>query len=243
MIQTIKGKTADDIWLGVSEAFRLNQSVRAQPSRGGKTVEILHVALSLENARERWVTCRRPAINVAFALAEVVWLITGRNDSGFLTYWNRRLSTFAGSSDFYHGAYGHRLRRHFGLDQLDAAYRALLKNGESRQVALQIWDPRVDLPLEDGTPSNQDIPCNVMAMLKLRSGTLEWMQIVRSNDVFLGLPHNLVQFTTLQEVLAGWLQVDVGTYNQLSDSLHVYDRDLSNVLNSHVPSFSSNSST
>ncbi len=67
------------------------------------------------------------------------------------------------------------------------------------------------------------------------------MQIVRSNDVFLGLPHNIVQFTTLQEVLAGWLGADIGTYNQISDSLHIYDRDLSNVLNPHTRSSSSNS--
>jgi len=56
------------------------------------------------------------------------------------------------------------------------------------------------------------------------------MQVLRSNDVFLGLPHNIVQFTCLQEILAGWLGVEVGSYNQLSDSLHVYQQDLQNLL-------------
>jgi thymidylate synthase len=61
------------------------------------------------------------------------------------------------------------------------------------------------------------------------------MQVLRSNDLFLGLPYNIIQFTTLQEVLAGWLGVEVGTYNHLSDSLHVYEKDLS-LLNKKVPS-------
>ena len=81
---------------------------------------------------------------------------------------------------------------------------------------------RVDLPDLDGSPANEDIPCNVLAMLKVRDGALHWTQVMRSNDLFLGLPYNIVQFTMLQEVLAGWLGVRVGPYNVVIDSLHVY---------------------
>ena len=62
-------------------------------------------------------------------------------------------------------------------------------------------------------------------MLKIRQGKLEWSQIMRSNDVLLGMPYNFVQFTGLQEILAGWLGVTVGSYNHYSDSLHLYNRD------------------
>ena len=63
-------------------------------------------------------------------------------------------------------------------------------------------------------------------MLKVRDGALEWTQILRSNDVFRGLPYNFVQFTMMQEIMAGWLNLRVGSYNQLSDSLHIYDSDI-----------------
>jgi thymidylate synthase len=56
---------------------------------------------------------------------------------------------------------------------------------------------------------------------------------MRSNDLFRGTPYNFVQFTMLQELLAGWLGVTMGSYTQLSDSLHVYENDLENVT-SHV---------
>jgi len=82
------------------------------------------------------------------------------------------------------------------------------------------------LPHKDGQPRDSDIPCNTQSILKVREGRLEWVQIMRSNDIFLGLPHNLVQFTMLQEVLAGWLRIEPGHYHHVSDSLHVYERDL-----------------
>ena len=88
------------------------------------------------------------------------------------------------------------------------------------------------MPNPDGAPADDDIPCNVTSMPKVRDGRLEWLQVIRSNDVFRGLPYNLVQFTCLQEILAGWLNVECGTYNQVSDSLHVYERNTDDVLGS-----------
>jgi thymidylate synthase len=80
--------------------------------------------------------------------------------------------------------------------------------------------------LDDGSPSNEDIPCNICSFVKIRNGALEWTQLLRSNDLFLGVPHNFVQFTSLQEILAGWLDVEIGSYTHWADCLHVYDRDL-----------------
>ena len=114
------------------------------------------------------------------------------------------------------------MRSHFGVDQLLRAVSVLRNNPDSRQVVLQIYDPALDLPRSDGTPADSDIPCNVTSILKVRDGRLEWLQVMRSNDLHLGLPHDLVQFTTLQEILAGWIGVELGPYHQISDSLHVY---------------------
>lgn len=226
MWHVFEADTANELWGNVVDALHGGQEARVQPSRAGGTREILHAALTLRNPRERWVSGRRPAMNPAFAIAEVFWILAGRRDAQFLTYFNRALSQHAGTASCLHGAYGYRLRHHFDVDQLDRAFEALRANPTSRQVVLQIWDPATDLPHADGRPRDSDIPCNTQSILKVRDGKLEWLQIMRSNDVFLGLPHNLVQFTMLQEVLAGWLQLDLGHYHHVSDSLHVYDRDL-----------------
>jgi thymidylate synthase len=232
MIHLFEGQTADEAWTQAAARFEVaDDAIFRQPSRAGNTYELLHTCISIRDPQQRWILSRRPAINPAFAVAEVVWILSGRNDAAFINHWNPALPKFAGYGDSYHGAYGYRLRRQFGLDQLDRAYRTLDSNPHSRQVVLQIWDAESDLPDEHGSPRNPDIPCNVCSMLKIRGGRLDWMQILRSNDIFLGVPHNIIQFTCLQEVVAGWLRVDPGNYHQLSDSLHVYERDAANLQN------------
>jgi thymidylate synthase len=225
MFQVVEAATADEAWQGAANWFLPGGISSPQPSRVGETAEVLHSVMSIRDPRQRWIASRAPALNPAFAIAEAIWIATGRNDSGFLNYFNRSLPKFAGEGPTYHGAYGFRLRRHFGVDQLDRAFRALSSNPDSRQVALQIWDTQADLPNDDGTPRSQDIPCNVMALLKVRDDRLIWTQIMRSNDLCRGLPHNIVQFTVLQEIVAGWLEIEIGPYNHLSDSLHLYTRD------------------
>ena len=232
MFRSFEGPTADHVWQQLAEAFRAGDRVLVQPSRGGATKEILHAAITVNDPRQRWVASRRPPLNVAFAIAEVVWIMTGRNDLAFLKAWNSRLPKYVGKGPYLHGAYGYRLRHHKGVNQLARAYEALSIDPETRQAVLQIWDSSIDLPRSDGTPVDKDIPCNVMSLLKVRNGRLEWLQVIRSNDLFLGVPHNFVQFMCLQEVMAGWLGVDCGAYHQVSDSLHLYEHDEESVLGS-----------
>lgn len=224
MIRTFSGNTANEVWSKV--AFELiNMPDNTIKSRNGDVKELIHVGLSVSDPRQRWCSSRIKAMNPAFALAEVVWIMNGSNESDVINYWNPILHKFAGDGPQYHGAYGHRLRSHFGLDQLERAFLTLKNNPYGRQVILQIWDPKKDFPDELGMPVSVDIPCNVCAMLKVREGKLEWTEIVRSNDIYLGLPHNLVQFTSLQEIMAGWLGIELGSYNHFSDSLHLYKHD------------------
>ncbi|MDP3071122.1 MAG: thymidylate synthase [Opitutaceae bacterium] len=230
MFKLFSGTGADDTWLKIVETLRHDADVCEQPGRGGPTKEILHAAISIANPRARWVISRAPAINPAYAFAELIWTLSGREDSAFLTYFNSKLPELAGDGPTFHGSYGKRLRRHLGFDQFARAYHALKHCPDSRQVVLQIWDGKIDLPGNDGLPVSPDIPCNLVALLKIRGGRLEWTQVMRSNDIFRGIPYDFVQFTCLQEIFAGWLGVELGSYCHVSDSLHAYVRDLPKIL-------------
>ncbi len=230
---TFDGQTADGAWLQALQFFRDGSVLLVPETRTGATREVLHAHFAIADPRQRWVVSRHPPINPAYAIAEVVWIITGREDAAFPNAWNSQLPKFAGTGEIYHGAYGFRLRHRFGLDQIERVYEALRHNPSTRQAVLQVWDPTIDLPGADGAAAAEDIPCNICALLKVRQGKLEWMQVLRSNDLMLGVPYNFIQFTTLQEVIAGWLGVEVGTYHHVSDSLHVYERDLETLLGSH----------
>ncbi len=235
-----EGGSADEVWR--QAVVRLRRDGAIQESRDQPTREILHTAFTIADPRQRLVFARQ--INPAFALAEVLWIMAGANDAAFLRFWNPRMTRFTDEHDpgLLYGAYGYRLGsqpqlsataiaqlRHSPhnsvppqLDQLKAAYDVLRQTPHSRQVVLQIWDARRDLP--DPEPRSRDIPCNVVSHLMIRSGRLEWLQMMRSNDLIWGMPYNIIQFTTMQEIVAGWLGVEVGTYTHVSDSLHVYER-------------------
>lgn len=226
MATVFEGATADDLWYQATHRLLNPQETTSQDGRGGRTHELLHTMFVLTDPRQRWIANRQPPINPAFAIAEVIWMMRGRNDAAFLNFWNAQLPKFAGTTATYHGAYGYRLRHHFGLDQLFYAYDTLRHNSDSRQVVLQIWDANQDLPTEHGSARSPDIPCNVASLLKVRDNKLEWLQIMRSNDIFRGVPYNFVQWTSIQEILAGWLALELGTYTHISDSLHVYQKDI-----------------
>lgn len=219
------GRTADEAWLSVREDFLSGTNARPLSGRTGPVQELRPAILHLENPRDRWILSRDPVMPPAAVLAEVIWILQGRRDSRVVNFWNAKLSEFAGDGESYYGAYGYRLRHAFGLDQLSKAADALRANPDTRHVCLSIWDPRTDLPVVGGAPRSPDIPCNVVSMLKIRDGRLEWTQIMRSNDFWLGLPFNVVQFTMLQEILSGWVGARPGAYTHLSDSLHLYPRD------------------
>jgi len=225
-METYRGPTADDVWRQVYRAMMAMAGCqKVQESRGGATLELLHVALEIQYPQQRWIVSRQPAINPALGIAEVFWILAGGNDAPVLNYWFPDLPKFAGEGNTYPGAYGYRLRRQFGVDQIRRACDILSSDPTSRQVVLQLWDASSDLPHDDGRPRCKDIPCNVTALLKVREGRLEWTQILRSNDLHRGLPYNILQFTMLQEVMAGWLGIEIGSYYHWSDSLHVYVDD------------------
>ncbi|TWH83454.1 thymidylate synthase [Sedimentibacter saalensis] len=227
MAEFIVGKTANEVWK--KAAAKLLKQNNTLNGRTGEVYELLHTFIEIKEPRQKWVFDRIPPISVGYALAELVWIINGEDRSDVINAWNPSLKTFSGKGKFYHGAYGKRIRYHFGFDQMEKAYQALQNVPESRQIVIQIYDTKVDFPVESGRPRDADIPCNVCSMLKVRDEKLEWCQIMRSNDVLLGMPYNFVQFTGIQEILAGWLRLDVGSYNHYSDSLHLYNRDISKI--------------
>jgi thymidylate synthase len=225
MAHLVEARTANEAWSQAKRLLLTAPEAVTVESRSGLTTELLHVTLTVKQPRQRWVVAREPAISPAFALAEAVWIVGGRNDADVLKFFNRDLSKYAGEGPAFYGAYGHRLRTQHGFDQLEASYQALASNPGTRQVVLQIWDAKGDHPDSMGRPRSADIPCNTQSLLRIQSGKLYWLQTMRSNDLFRGLPYNLVQFTTLHEIIAGWLGLELGDYTHVVSSLHYYHRE------------------
>lgn len=218
MTRYICDTTAENVWKRTYELVTVTG--QEQEGRDQETLEVIHMLMELTEPSQRFVYSR--PINLAFALAEVIWILNGKHRLEELSFWNPRMKNYSDDGLSMHGAYGYRLRKHFENDQLQYAYNSLKHNPNGRQVVLQIWD--ADQDLSDGDPHSKDIPCNIMSHLMIRNSKLEWLQVMRSNDLIWGTPYNLIQWTMLQEIMAGWLDVKVGSYVHLSDSLHIYKR-------------------
>ena len=214
------GKTANEVDCDIFQ--KLEMFGQTVSGRNGQTKELTHVCMTIADPTQRWIQCRKPVLSPAFAIAELVMLMNGNDEAKLLNVWNPALPKYQGKYSRYPGAYGRRLRYSFGFDQINRAYNALKNNPESRQVVMEIWKPDIDLPQIEGRPNNDDIPCNICSLLKIRDEKLLWTQIMRSNDIAFGLPYDFLQFTFLQEIIAGWLRVKVGEYMHISDSLHMY---------------------
>lgn len=217
--------------INVNEAFPrgiqlLHELGIQQPSQHGDTLEMDQpVSVMYLNPRERILFDKDRASNPFLNLFEALWIIAGRNDVAFLQRLVGRMATYSDDGVTYYGAYGWRLKNRLGngtepatsCDQIKKAIERLTKNPNDRQVVLTIRDPG------DMFYVGKDQPCNLMMALKVRQGKLNVHVFNRSNDFIWGMTGtNVVQFSMLQEYLAGRIGVEVGTYHQTTDSMHVY---------------------
>lgn len=200
--------------------------------RGLTTRELSPVVFQLEDPRKRLVTAHGRPVNVAFALAEVLWILAGRDDVDMLAAYNSRIADFSDDGRTFNAAYGYRLRHAFGHDQLEDCIAQLEADPGCRQAVLQINHPGFDsgfVEHADGSSSprvTKDRACNVSSHMLLRDGRLNWTQFMRSNDAIWGTPYNVMQWTHVQEYVAARLGVELGTYTHVSDSFHIYDPPL-----------------
>jgi len=156
--------------------------------------------------------------NPFFHLMEALWILQGRQDVAWLTQFNKNMELYSDDGAIFHAPYGQRLRHQQGFDQIRSAINLLIADKDTRQCVMQIWDASCDLGIK-----SKDIPCNDLIFLKIRDNKLNMTVCNRSNDVIWGAyGANVVQFSMIQEYIAGKVGVKVGVYNQVSDSFHVY---------------------
>ena len=189
------------------------------PSRAGEVIEVPQpVATVYGNSKERVLFEDARNANPFFHLIESLWMLGGCNDLEYIEYYNKRMSQFSDDGETLQGSYGFRWREHFGGDQLGVIIERLRNDPTDRRCVLQMWDPYVDFNTE-----SVDVPCNTAIYFKVRDGKLDMTVSNRSNDVIWGaFGANVVHMSILQEYMAYGIGVEIGTYTQVSDSLHAY---------------------
>jgi thymidylate synthase len=187
--------------------------------RGLPTREVLGCQLRLGAPRRRVLAVPGRVINPAFAIANALWILLG-SDGEWIYEYNDRLRAYT-DEGVLRGAYGPRIRRWATIvDQLDRVRQLLLKDPDTRQAVVQVFDPVHDW---DGA---RDVPCTIGYRFFIREGNLQLHTTMRSQDVWLGMPYDVFANTVLQELMAGWVGAELGVYVHTVDSLHLYECDL-----------------
>ena len=209
------GPTLDDVMRATIKAI-WNRGDRNNATKGVNK-ELTGVLLEITQPRAR--LSRTETRGKPFScLGELCWYLAGTNELEFISYYIGDYRQYAEGSQIF-GGYGPRLFQPHGLNQIANVTRLLKENPESRRAVVQIFDAG------DLAEEHVDIPCTCSLQFMVRRGELQMVTHMRSNDVFLGLPHDVFAFTMLQEIMARDLSTGLGTYKHFVGSLHLYDRD------------------
>lgn len=194
-----------------------------EPSRNGPVrVSTGPVITEYSRPEERVLFNPERDANPVFHLLEAIWMFAGRDDAAFLLPYNARMSEYAEEDGHIHGAYGHRWRDFFGVDQISGVIRMLKKDPTTRRAVIQMWSAGGDLGIDA-----RDLPCNTQIYFTVRNNmefkVLDMTVCCRSNDILWGAyGANAVHFSMLQELIARSVGVGVGTYRQFSNNFHAY---------------------
>lgn len=240
MVYVFKTRNFNQIYQNIFDVVQSEGEIVVP--RGKKTKEIRPVVIEITKPRERWTSSR--SMNLPFCIAEVLWQISGRGDRKMVKHYMKRIDEFADDpyGDF-NAPYGKRIRAYgedsrsqysvsrqeykdllqqpkVVVDQLECVYNKLKDDKDSRQCIITLWNPFLD-----NNRISNDFACNALCSIKIRDGKLDWTNFIRSNDLILGTPTNIMQFSHFMEIMAGWLDVEVGTLRLYIDSLHIYQND------------------
>ena len=155
-------------------------------------------------------------------IAEQIWFLMGsKNPDDFVAKFTKIWDDFREDDGTIAAAYGYRWRHHFGRDQLEAVVNLLEQEPGSRHGVVVTWDPGDD-GLGIGS-KKKNVPCPYTFTLNIIGNKLHMHNVIRSNDMMLGCPHDVAGFALLNHILAARLGVKPGKYTHTISNAHIYD--------------------
>lgn len=204
-----------------------NTGIDVSP-RDQETLEVQGWTVRLVKPRARVVMNPVRDIRLGYAAANVAWNLDRRNDVESIVWWNPNGRYITDDGETFHGAnYGQRWHGY-----LQEALSLLDDDPDTRRAWVPIWRPQdivadVALGEKDAHPNwfyarwGKDVPCTLGFGLRKFEARLDMSVVMRSQSVSI-LPYDLFLFSTLQELLAHSLGLQLGHLTWHAVSLHVY---------------------
>ena len=184
-------------------------------SRAGDMKEDLGITVISDNPRTRWIM-RDDKFNMAFALQESFAYWKGLNP-GDVERYNTNMETWLNDDGKLPGsAYGDRMRNTIGHDQIERVIEQLEDNPQTRRAVISIHQP------SNEDYFGEDVACSMYLQPFIRDDKLHMIGDIRSQDMYWGYVYDTQNNQYIQEVLAGYFDLEVGNYYHKMNSCHYY---------------------
>lgn len=210
-------------WLSeLSWAFNKGNDVTP---RGQLTKEVLQQT-SIVNMRRPVITLPERKLSTKFLGGEAYWILSGDNRVETIAPYNKNIVNYSDDGATFFGAYGPRI-----LSQLDYVIDKLKSDADTRQAVLTIW--------RENPPETKDVPCTVAVHFMIRDHKLNCHVYMRSNDLWLGFPYDVFNFSMLSHLVCcklnafvvenGGVIIEPGMLYHTASSRHIYEQHFEQV--------------
>ncbi len=153
-------------------------------------------------------------------VAEQIWYTRGEKELDFFQKFSKIWDDFKEEDNTVESGYWYRWRKFFKRDQLDSLIKMLQNERSSRQWVVITWDPNTDWL---ASIKKKNSPCVPVWVANIVNWELNLHIVFRSNDVMLGLPHDVAGFALLQHIIAQKLWVKVWWLHYTISHAHIYE--------------------
>lgn len=222
----VRSETLDEAWLSWFEKMKSDNSIKSLKSRDGEVAsEIINAITVLENPTKNIMTNQVRRLSMRYAVGEMLWYLSGNPELKAIQNYTKAWDRMSDDGKTVNSNYGFLIKDAYGFDQYEYCKELLRKDINSRQAVIHIKMPRNTIE----NPTN-DLNCTVCLQFLVRDGKLYCITYMRSNDLWLGFPYDVFQFTCIQIRMAMELGLDIGSYTHIAGSLHIYERDFKKAL-------------
>lgn len=188
--------------------------------------EILNAITIINDPTRNIMKSKIRSLPMRYCIGELLWYLSGNPMLSAIRLYTDAWDRMSDNGVTVNSNYGNRIR--YATDeqtaeifnQLDMVESMLTQDPLSRQAVIHIKGPRNIL-----TNKTKDVNCTVCLQFLIRDGLIYMTTYMRSNDLWMGFPNDIFQFTCMQIYLAMRLNTKLGTYTHIAGSLHLYERD------------------
>lgn len=214
---TVVENSLDDAWLrwyGVLSRMNLSEGSRD----GGVVGEVLNAITIITNPINNIMKNNIRKLPMKYAIGEMLWYLSGNNELKEIQKYTKGWDRMSDDGETVNSNYGWCIQHKYGFNQWDWCINELKKNPNSRRAVIHIKEP---------TPKDsKDVNCTCILQFFIRNEKLYMTTYMRSNDIWMGYPYDIFQFTNMQILMSMQLGVGLGEYTHIAGSLHLYERNL-----------------